>query len=84
MHYYYAINTGKGFITYEDNSSSLIMGYPGNIWVTENIAWAERVGAEEKTKEEAQDIVNNAILYDPYPTDDDIDQDGEHNFIILP
>ena len=59
--YYEAENTGKGFITYEDNELSHVAGYPGNVWVTENTAWAVRVGAVEKTKIEAQTLVNIAI-----------------------
>ena len=59
--YYQAENYGKGFITHEDSERSPISGYPGNIWVTENFEWAERVGAVEKTKEEAQAIVDTAV-----------------------
>ena len=59
--YYEKENTGKGFITHTDNELSHVAGYPGNIWVTENTAWAVRVGAVEKTKIEAQTIVKNAI-----------------------
>ena len=59
--YYEKENTGKGFITHEDNELAHVGGYPGNIWVTENTAWAVRVGATEKTKLQAQTIVNTAI-----------------------
>jgi len=59
--YYQAENYGKGFITHEDSERSPISGYPGNIWVTENFEWAERVGAVEKTKEEAQAIVDTSV-----------------------
>ena len=45
----------------EDNELAYIGGYPGNVWVTENTAWAVRVGAVEKTKIEAQTLVNLAI-----------------------
>lgn len=61
MKYYQAENTGKGFITHEDNEYRHISGYPGNIWVTENEIWAERVQAVEKTKVEAQEIVNTEV-----------------------
>lgn len=64
MKYFVAENTGKGFITHEDNESTHIAGFPGNVWVTENTAWATRVGAVEKTKEEAQAIVDAAIAAD--------------------
>ena len=59
--YYEKENTGKGFITHADNELSHVAGYPGNVWVTENTAWAVRVGAVEKTKLEAQTLVNAAI-----------------------
>lgn len=61
MKYYQAENYGKGFITHEDNELAHIAGYPGNIWVTTNTAWATRVGAVEKTKAEAQAIVDTAV-----------------------
>ena len=61
MKYYQAENYGKGFITHTDNELAHIAGYPGNIWVTTNTAWAARVGAVEKTKEEAQAIVDAAV-----------------------
>ena len=67
MKYFVAENTGKGFITHEDNQLSHIAGYPANIWVTENTAWAERVSAVEKTKEEAQALVDAAIAGQTYP-----------------
>lgn len=59
--YYQIENYGHGFITHEENEQAHIAGYPGNIWVTENTTWAQRVGAVEKTKEEAQLIVDNAV-----------------------
>ena len=61
MKYYQAENYGKGFITHEDNELAHIAGYPGNIWVTTNTAWATRVEAIEKTKQEAQAIVDTAV-----------------------
>jgi hypothetical protein len=67
MAYYQATNTGKGFITHPENESAHVAGYPGNVWVTENSAWASRVGAVSKTKVEAQLLVNNALLGKLYP-----------------
>lgn len=58
LKYYYALNTGHGFITHEENEQTHIAGYPGDIYVTENFAWAQRVNAQEKTKEEAQAIID--------------------------
>ena len=48
--YYNAENTGKGFITHEDNELGHISGYPGNVWVTENTAWAVRHSLVEMNK----------------------------------
>ena len=59
--YYQVVNYGKGFITHEENEVAHVAGYPGNIWVTENLAWAQRVNAVEKTKEEAQTIVDAEV-----------------------
>ena len=61
MGYFHITNTGKGFITHAENEAAHISGYPGDIWVTENTDWALRVGATEKSKEEAQALVNVAI-----------------------
>ena len=62
MHYYEITNPGtKGWITHEDNELAHIAEYPGNIFVTENTTWAARVGATEKTYEEAQAICNAVI-----------------------
>ena len=59
--YYYGKNTGKGFITHEDQAGGYISGYSGDIWVTENESWATSRGLVEKTKEEAQAISDSAI-----------------------
>jgi hypothetical protein len=67
MAYYQAENTGLGFITHEDNESAHVAGFPADIWVTENIAWAARVGAVEKTKEEAQALVDTKVAGQVYP-----------------
>jgi len=67
MAYYVAVNTGKGFITHEENELAHIAGYPGNVWVTENTTWASRVGAASKTKPEAQTLVDAAISGSVYP-----------------
>ena len=61
MAYYTTANTGKGFITHADNESAHVAGYPGDVWVTENSTWAARVGATEKTKAEAQLLVDAAV-----------------------
>jgi hypothetical protein len=82
MAYYYAVNTGDGFITHEDNELSQVSGHFGDIWITENTAWALRVGAVEKTKEEAQAIVDAAAIGIVYP--EGRLQAGEQITITLP
>ena len=82
MAYYHAINTGKGFITHEDNELAHVSGYPGDIWVTENSTWAARVGATGKTKEEAQTLVDAAISGSVYP--EGHENAGEQIVYILP
>lgn len=62
MAYYYIVSPGtKGWISHEDNELAHVAGYPGDVWVTENATWATRVGAIEKTKEEAQALVDAVI-----------------------
>jgi hypothetical protein len=82
MAYYQAENTGIGFITHDDNETSHISSYPGNIWVTENTAWAQRVNAIEKTKEEAQALVDAELVGQVYPEIDELA--GQQVIIILP
>lgn len=82
MKYFQAQNTGKGFITHQDNAAAHVSGYPANIWVTENTAWASRVGAVEKTKEEAQAIINDSLSGVVYP--EDHPQAGEQVVVTLP
>jgi len=82
MHYYQATNTGVGFITHEDNESAHVSGYPADIWVTENTTWATRVGAVEKTKEEAQALVDASIVGQVYP--EGSENAGQQIVITLP
>ena len=75
--YYEKENTGKGFITHADNELSHVAGYPGNVWVTENTAWAARHNLVEMTKMNAQTLVNTAISGSN-------DEDGNQIVINLP
>ena len=75
--YYNAENTGKGFITHEDNELSHISGYPGNVWVTENTAWAVKHSLTQINKVSAQTLVNTAIS-------GSIDEDGNQVVVNLP
>ena len=82
MAYFIAENTGKGFITHEDNQIAHIAGFPANVWVTENTAWASRVGAVEKTKEEAQALVDTELAGKVYPQGHP--QEGQQVVQLLP
>lgn len=82
MAYYQATNTGKGFITHAENESAHVAGYPGEVWITENTTWPSRVGAVQKTKEEAQSLVNAAILGNVYP--EGHPNAGQQVILILP
>lgn len=82
MKYFVKENSGKGFITHEDNKLSHVSGYPANVWVTDNTVWATRVGAVEKTKEEAQSLVNAEIDGKVYP--EEHPNAGQQIVVILP
>jgi hypothetical protein len=83
MKYYFIENYGEGFITHEDNERCYISGWPGNIWATQsNGIWAQRVNALEKTKEEAQAIVDTALIGITYPPG--FPNAGEQVIIVLP
>jgi hypothetical protein len=62
MHYYQIVNPGtKDWITHEDNQIAHIAQYGNDIWVTENTAWAARVGATELTKDQAQTVCDTEV-----------------------
>jgi hypothetical protein len=82
MAYYQVENTGVGFITHEDNETAHIAGYPANIWITDNTAWASRVEAIEKTKEEAQALVDTELNGQVYPEGHELE--GQQVTLILP
>jgi hypothetical protein len=82
MAYYQAENTGVGFITHEDNETAHITGFPANIWITENTAWASRVSAVEKTKEEAQALIDAELAGHVYPEDHELA--GQQVILTLP
>tara|TARA_B100000902_G_C26426210_1_gene489285 strand:+ start:158 stop:403 length:246 start_codon:yes stop_codon:yes gene_type:complete len=81
MAYYTTANTGKGFITHADNESAHVAGYPGDVWVTENTTWATRVSATEKTKVEAQALVDASISGSYY---EDGPNSGSQVVVTLP
>ena len=66
-HFIYGVaeNTGKGFITVNDRQKFFIRGYPANVWMVGNTVegamWLAEKGAREKTKEEAQALIDAEI-----------------------
>ena len=82
MAYYQVENTGLGFITHEDSEAAHVAGFPENIWVTENTAWATRVSAVEKTKEEAQALIDAELAGQVYP--EGSENEGQQIVVTLP
>ena len=60
-----ATNTGKGFFTREDRGNFFLRGYPADVWVlsyNEKAAlWFSAKNAVEKTKAEAQSLVDAVV-----------------------
>ena len=80
FNYWVVENSGKGFITHTDSRKFWISGYPGNVWVCDDIPesrdWGARNSATSKTKAEAQTIVTD-IIDDAKDTWDADNVDGE-------
>ncbi len=66
-HFIYGVatNTGKGFFTVQDRQKFFLRGYPANVWMVGNnvdgAMWLAEKGASEKTKAEAQALVDAEI-----------------------
>ena len=60
-----ATNTGKGFFTAEDRRNFYLSGDPANVWVIgyneKGARWLAEKGGVEKTKAEAQALVDAEI-----------------------
>ena len=63
-----ATNTGKGFITHDEQENANPLnakGFPGNVWGVEDNAtgqaWQTKVSGVVKTKDEAQAIVDTEV-----------------------
>ena len=73
-------NSGKGFITHTDHRKFDISGYPGNVWVCDDIPesrdWVARNSGSVKTKSQAQTIVTD-IIDDLKDAWDDDNVEGE-------
>ena len=63
-HFIYGVaeNTGKGFFTAEDRRKFFLRGYPANVWMVGNnvdgAMWLAEKGGVEKTKAEAQALID--------------------------
>ena len=66
-HFIYGVaeNTGKGFFTAEDRQKFFLRGYPADVWMVGNnvdgAMWLAEKGAGEKTKAEAQALIDAEI-----------------------
>ena len=65
FNYWVVANSGKVFITNTDSRKFWISGYPGNVWVCDDIPesreWGSRNSAATKTKSQAQTVVTGVI-----------------------
>ena len=66
MRYFLTKKIDKNFITHEDSLNSVFKGYLGDVWLVDPkqagiSKWIEKNNAIEKTKEEAQSIVDNEV-----------------------
>ena len=79
FNYWVVANSGKGFITHVDSRKFWISGYPGNVWVCDDIPesrdWGARNSAATKTKAQAQTIVTNIVEAEQATWDDLSDED---------
>ena len=93
FNYCVATNTGKGFITHVDSRKFWIRGYPGNVWVCDDIPesrdWVAGNSGSVKTKSQAQTIVTDIIeaqqaTWDDLSDDDKAASNGRPATITLP
>jgi len=66
-HFIYGVaeNTGKGFFTAEDRRAFFLRGYPADVWCignnVEGARWLAEKNGVEKTKSEAQALINAEV-----------------------
>ena len=66
-HFIYGVatNTGKGFFTAEDRRAFFLRGYPADVWMIGNnvdgAMWLAEKNGVEKTKSEAQALINAEV-----------------------
>ena len=79
FNYCVVANSGVGFITHVDRRKFDIHGYPGNVWVCDDIPesrdWVARNSGSVKTKSQAQTIVTDIIEAQQATWDDLSDED---------
>ena len=94
-HFIYGVatNTGKGFFTAEDRRKFFLRGYPANVWVVGNnvdgAMWLAEKGGREKTKAEAQALIDADVqaaqaAYDALSDEEKATHPGRPTDITLP
>ena len=94
-HFIYGVatNTGKGFFTAEDRRKFFLRGYPANVWMVGNnvdgAMWLAEKGGREKTKAEAQALIDaevqaNQAAWDAMSDEDKANSLGRPTDVILP
>ena len=94
-HFIYGVatNTGKGFFTAEDRRKFFLRGYPANVWMVGNnvdgAMWLAEKGGREKTKAEAQALIDAEVqaaqaTWDAMSDEEKAAQPGRPTDIILP
>ena len=88
-----ATNTGKDFFTRQNRLDFFLRGYPADVWVvgynTEGGLWLSEKNAVQKTKAEAQAIVDAQITadqaeWDALPEAEKTDMNPRPTDITLP
>jgi len=94
-HFIYGVatNTGKGFFTANDRRKFFLRGYPANVWMvgnnTDGAMWLAEKGGVEKTKAEAQALINAEVqaaqaAWDALPEEQKTDINPRPTDVILP
>ena len=94
-HFIYGVatNTGKGFFTVQDRQKFFLRGYPANVWMvgnnTDGAMWLAEKNGVEKTKAEAQALVDAEVTaaqaaWDALPEEQKTDMNPRPTEITLP
>ena len=94
-HFIYGVatNTGKGFFTANDRRKFFLRGYPANVWMvgnnTDGAMWLAEKGGVEKTKAEAQALIDAEVqaaqaAWDALPEEQKTDMNPRPTQITLP